>query len=153
MRYSHESKDILEVSVPFFLNLRRQIIKCPLCTFKAKQVESPRSFVTHFSCHGGNYTLQIAYMCSVCMEVMSSGEVQDHLDMHRSNRLPLTPIANHQLVLPQSKPPQPPPLRYPPYRCPLHHPSLLSHSTAKSYLTPRTLCPPGSFPTEFSPSS
>ena len=28
------------------------------------------------------------------------------------------------------------------YEIPSHHPSLLSHLTAKPYLTPRTLCPP-----------
>ena len=95
LRYSHELKDTLEITLPFFLNLRRQIIKCRLCTFKGKQVKTPRSFITHFSRHGSSYTLKIAYTCSVCMEVMSSEEVQNHLEMHRSNRLPLTPIATH----------------------------------------------------------
>ena len=94
MRYSHELKEVLEISVPFFLNLRKQVIKCPLCPFKVKQAKSPRSFVTHFSRHGSCYNLTIAYTYSVCMEVMTIDDFQDHLELHRSNRLPLTPTAS-----------------------------------------------------------
>ena len=94
LRYNHELRETVEVSVPFFLHLRRQIIKCPLCSFKAKNVKSTRSFLTHFSRHGNRYNLQIAHTCSVCSEVMTTDEVQQHLDMHRSNRLALTPTTN-----------------------------------------------------------
>ena len=93
LQYNHDLKENVKVSVPFYLHLRRQTIKCPVCSFKAKQVKSPRSFKTHFSRHGSSYTLQIAYTCSVCTEVMTSDDVQQHLDMHRSNRLALTPTA------------------------------------------------------------
>ena len=93
LRYNHDLKENVEVSVPFFLHLRLQTIKCPVCSFKAKQVKSPRSFQTHFNRHGSSYTLQMAYTCSVCAEVMTSDDVQQHLDMHRSNRLALTPTA------------------------------------------------------------
>jgi hypothetical protein len=48
MRYSHELKEVLEISVPFFLKLRKQVIKCPLCPFKAKQAKSPEALLLAF---------------------------------------------------------------------------------------------------------
>ena len=94
LRYNHELRETVEVYVPFFLHLRRQTINCPICSFKARNVKTTRSFLTHFSRHGNSYNLQIAHTCSVCSEVMTTDEVQQHLDMHRSNRLALTPTTN-----------------------------------------------------------
>ena len=90
MKCSHELKDTLEVTVPFFLNLQQQTIKCPVCTFKSRKVKSPQGFITHFSRHATNYTLKIAYTCLFCMEVMNSNDVNQHFEMHCQNRLPLT---------------------------------------------------------------
>ncbi|CAB4023932.1 ---NA--- [Paramuricea clavata] len=128
MRYSHELNNVLEISVPFFLNLRKQVIKCPVCPFKAKQAKSPRSFVTHFSRHGNCYNLTIAYTCSVCMEVMTIDEVQDHLELHRSNHLPLTPTTSQ------------------PSEQASHDPVPTSPSTDDTLSTSATSSPPSSLP-------
>ena len=93
LKFSHVLPEACEVTVPFYLNLRHQSIRCPLCSFKSKKVKSPRSFKVHFSRHlGDQYTLKIAYTCTMCTEVMSEEQVHAHLNHHRANHIPLTPI-------------------------------------------------------------
>ena len=61
LRTSHTVSDTIDITVPFYINLRHQNIKCPLCKFKSKNAKSPRSFTSHFSRHLGQYRLHIAY--------------------------------------------------------------------------------------------
>ncbi len=88
MKWSHSVEETIHISVPFYLNLRKQNIKCPLCTFKSKHVKSPRSFITHFSRHIGQYSLDIAYTCTMCTDTMQADQ---HLQSHQRERIPLTP--------------------------------------------------------------
>ena len=91
LRYSHSVNQTITVTVPFYLNLHQQNIKCPLCKFKSKGVKTPRSFITHFTRHLGQYHLEVAYTCTICTEVMTDKEVHDHLLCHQRERIPLTP--------------------------------------------------------------
>ena len=91
LRYSHSVNQTIKITVPFYLNLRQQNIKCPLCKFKAKGVKTPRSFITHFTRHLGQYQLEVAHTCTICTEVMTDKEVHDHLLRHQRERIPLTP--------------------------------------------------------------
>ena len=91
LRYSHVVNETIKITVPFYLNLRQQNVKCPLCRFKSKSVKSPRSFITHFTRHLGQYSLDIAYTCTICTATMQGHEVQDHLLHHQRERIPLTP--------------------------------------------------------------
>ena len=91
LRYGHVVNQPIPIHVPFYLHLRQQNIKCPLCKFKAKSVKSPRSFITHFTHLLGQYELTIEYTCTICSEVMTGDDVQDHLLQHQCERIPLTP--------------------------------------------------------------
>ena len=72
LRYSHSVNQTITVTVPLYLNLRQQNIKCPLCKFKSKGVKTPCSFITHFTRHLGQYHLEVAYTCTICTEVMTT---------------------------------------------------------------------------------
>ena len=92
IRYSHTVNDTIKITVPFYLNLRQQNIKCPLCKFKAKGVKSPRSFITHFTRHLGQYHLDVACTCTICTDItVTDHEVYDHLFRHQRERIFLTP--------------------------------------------------------------
>ena len=102
IRFSHIVQETINISVPFYLNIGRQTIKCPLCSFKARRVKSPRSFITHFTRHLGQYSLDVAYTCTICSSVMRGDEVYDHLQHHRRERIPLTPTV--MPIVPDSSP-------------------------------------------------
>ena len=95
LRTSHTVSDTIRITVPFYINLRHQNIKCPLCKFKSKNAKSPRSFISHFSRHLGQYRLSVAYTCSICSEVMPSDDVQHHLKRHLDERMP-SPLHSSQ---------------------------------------------------------
>ena len=90
-RSGHTPTEIEEITVAFYLNLRHQTLRCPVCSFNSRHVKSPRSFIKHFACHSEFYTLNLVHVCTICTEQMSLDEIHGHLLHHQLERIPLTP--------------------------------------------------------------
>lgn len=89
--HDHHLPQPTEIKIVYALNLRGQMIKCPLCSYKSKCLKSPRLFTKHFTKTHKRYTLRMVYSCTICESEIPEDERETHIKDHGTRKIPLTP--------------------------------------------------------------
>lgn len=104
-RLFHDGKSLddsvppVRVSLPYFVNLVQQPLKCPLCPFVRERCRNVNSVAAHFRMSHPYHELCVSYNCQWCDSHIYPAEIAIHVRAHALSCTSRIPIPLDALAL------------------------------------------------------